>query len=222
MPAPNDRNGASAVILSLPGQHSRAAARTPDPARSGEAIRAVGGARLLTLRWLAGRPRVTGLVLAAAGWAATSAAVIAGTHLGRGAVVQIIFAAVMITFATGETLLSPAVPVIADRPALPGAGRYKRLGTLALVTGGLLGPLAGRAALGADWATSWLTTLAVACAVASIAARRLGGQLASRAGRNPGRARARRPAGPWPTEQLPPTRPDRVLGSQTKADQVRP
>ena len=60
---------------------------------------------------------------------------------------QIIFAATMITWAMGETLLSPAAPVIIDERARPGAGRYNRLGTVALVTGCLLGPSAGGAAL---------------------------------------------------------------------------
>lgn len=142
-----------------------------------EPARAVGGAQLLMLRWLAGRRRVTGVALAAAGWAATLAAAIVSSQPSRGAAVQIVFAATMTTCAMSETLLSPAFPVITDDRAPPGAaGRYKRLSTLALVTGCMLGPPAGGAALGADWRTSLLTTLAVACALASIAAHRLGRQ----------------------------------------------
>ena len=181
-----DQDSTSAVTPSLLTDHSRAAACARDPAHSGQAARAVRGAQPFAPRWLAGRPRVTGAALTAAGWAATFAAVIAGSPLGRGAAAQIIFAATMITCAAGETLLSPALPVIIEDRAPSGAeGRYKRLGTLALVTICLLGPLAGGTALGADWGTSLFTTLAVACAVAGIAAHRLGRQLAPGANRIP-------------------------------------
>jgi hypothetical protein len=130
------------------------------------------GAAAVTLSLLADRRRVTALALAAAGWAATLAAVIADRHLGRGAVVQIVFAVTMITFATAEALLYAAPPVIIeDRISPARAARSKRLGIVALVTGCMLGPAAVGAALGADWGTSLLTTLAVACAIASIAGR---------------------------------------------------
>ena len=113
---------------------------------------------------VAGRPRAVGAALAAAAWAATVAAALAGSHLGRGATAQIACAAIMATFAMGENLFPPASP---------GAGRY-RLGTLALTTGGML--TVAVVALGADWSTSVLTTLAVACAIASSAVSRLGKQ----------------------------------------------
>ncbi len=244
MYAQDDQHSTSAVTPRLPGNQSRAAACTRDSSHSGPAARAVGGTRLLMLRWLAGRRRVTGVALVAAGWAATFAAVIAGHHLGRGAAVQIIFAATMITWAMGETLLSPGVPVIIDERARPGAGRYNRLGTVALVTGCLLGPSAGGAALGADWATSLLSSLAVACAVASIAAHRLGRQLVPGASRVPvaGAPAAaddvasrlkgsemsiiaairRRPAGSRSTGQQPPAERVRVRGSQMEVDHVQP
>jgi hypothetical protein len=128
------------------------------------------------LRWLADRRRVTGMALAAAGYAAILAAAIAGSgHLGRVAAAQIGFATSMIICATGEALLSPACPVIVDDRSLRGSpGRYQRLGTFAFVTGCMLGLLAGGAALGASWGTTLLSTLAGACAFASIAAQRLG------------------------------------------------
>ena len=114
---------------------------------------------------VAGRPRAVGAALAAAAWAATVAAALAGSHLGRGATAQIACAAIMATFAMGENLSPPAKP--------GAAGRY-RLGTLALTTGGML--TVAVVALGADWGTSVLTTLAVACAIASSAVRRPGKQ----------------------------------------------
>jgi hypothetical protein len=175
----NDQHSTS--IVALLSDHSRTAARVRDVAHSGQAARAVGSAQPLVPRWLVGRPRVTGLALAAAGWAATVAAVIVGGHLGRGAAAQISFAAAMIIFALGETLISPALPTMIDDRAPHGAaGRHAMLGTSALVTGCLLVPSVCRAALGADWGTSLLTTLAVACAVASVAAHRRGRRLAAR------------------------------------------
>jgi hypothetical protein len=169
-----DQGSTPAMTVSLLSNDCRVASCALDFEYSGGVARAVGGAQLLMRRRLAGRRRVTGMALAAAGWAATFAAVIAGSHPGRGAAMQIVFAAVMITCAMGETLLSPALPGSIDDQAPPGAAdRGKRLGTVAFVTGCLLGPPAGGAVLGADWGTSLLTALAVACAVASMAAHRL-------------------------------------------------
>ena len=130
--------------------------------------------------------------LAAAAWAATWAAVIAGGHLGLGAGLQITFAASMATVALGETLLSPTPPEAVSHPTRSGAaGRYNRLGHVALTIGLLLGSAVGGAALGAGWRTSLITTLALACAAASIAARRL-----SRQRRRASRVRALRQARP--------------------------
>jgi hypothetical protein len=220
-----DQDSTSAVTPSLPGHHSRAAACARDAGHSEPVARAVGG--WLLMRWLAGRPRVTGVALVAAGWTATFTAVIAGRHLGRGAAVQIIFAATMVTWVMGETLLGKAVPVIINERALsgeralPGAGRYHKLGMVALVTGCLLGPLAAGAALGTDWATSLLTSLAVACAAASIAAHRLGRHLAPGASRVPVAAIRRRPAESCRTGQLPAVERVRVRG-QLEVDHVQP
>jgi hypothetical protein len=122
-----------------------------------------------SLRWRAGRRRAAGAALAASAWAATLAAALVGSHPGHGATAQIAVAAIMATFAMGETLFSPASPVIIDDPASPGAAG--RLGILAFIAGCMLALAAG--VLGAGWGTSLLTTLAVACAIASSAARRL-------------------------------------------------
>jgi hypothetical protein len=139
-----------------------------------EPDRVMGSVRLPLLRWLAVWRRVMSVAFAVAGWTATFAAAIASSgHLGRTGAAQIGFAATMVIFAMGEALFSPAVPVIIDGRAAPGAaGHRKRLGAFALVCGCILGVAAGGVALGAGWATTLLTTLAVACAVASIAARR--------------------------------------------------
>jgi hypothetical protein len=165
-----------AVTLSPPSDRSQANACVGNHDHHGAAARAAGRARLLPLPWPAAR-RVNGLALAAAGCAATWAAVTASRPLSHGAVVQVLFAVTMLVCALSETLLSPAVsPVTGARARPAAAGRRKRVGICALVAGCLLGPSAGGAALGAGWTTSLLTALAVVCAVVGIAAERSAGR----------------------------------------------
>ncbi len=138
--------------------------------------------QLFALRWLAGRRRTTGAALAAAAWAVTWAVVIIGGQLGRGVPAVIVFAAAMVIFALGETLLSPTLPAIINDLAPPGAaGRYNGLGALAFTTGFLLGPAIGGAALGAGWGTGLFVALIAGCGLACLAALRLGRQLPSSA-----------------------------------------
>jgi hypothetical protein len=123
------------------------------------------------------QPRSVCVVLAAAAWAATAAAVTAGGDLGRGAAIEIVFAASMATAALSEALLSPVLST-AGRAALSdpiparAAGRHNWPGAVAVIAV-LLGPAAG-AAFGAGWRTSLFTTVALACAAASIVAYRPG------------------------------------------------
>jgi MFS family permease len=133
----------------------------------------VVGAQLFVLRRLAGHRRTTGAALAAAAWAAPWAVVIAGGHLGGGAAAEIAFAAAMVIFALGESLLSPTLPAIINDLAPPeAAGRYNGLGALAFTTGFLIGPTSG-AALGAGWGTSLFAVMVLACVLAGVAALRL-------------------------------------------------
>jgi hypothetical protein len=60
---------------------------------------------------LAGHRRSVCAVLAVVAWAASSASVIGGGQLGRGAAIQITLAASMAAAALGET---PALPALAD------------------------------------------------------------------------------------------------------------
>jgi hypothetical protein len=156
---------------------ARADACALNPERPGDEARAARRDRLLPLPWPTVRRRVTGVALVAAGYAATSAAVVASGPLSRAAAVQVLFATTMIVCALSETLLS-AVPVVTgDRARHGGADRARsRLGTCAWAAGCLLGPSAGGAALGAGWCSSLLTTLAVACALAGIATQRPSGR----------------------------------------------
>ncbi len=134
----------------------------------------VVGAQLFALRRLAGHRRTTGAALAAVAWAASWAVVIVGGHLGSGAAAEVAFAAAMVIFALGESLLSPTLPVIINDLAPPEAvGRYNGLGALAFTTGFLLGPAGGAAALGAGWGTGLFAAMVLACVLAGVAALRL-------------------------------------------------
>jgi MFS family permease len=169
---------------------------------------AVTGASMLVLRWLAGRRRTTGAALAAATWAVTWAVVIIGGQLGGGVPAVIVFAAAMVIFALGETLLSPTLPAIINDLAPPGAaGRYNGLGALAFTTGFLLGPAIGGAALGAGMGTALFVALIAGCGLACLAALRLGRQLPSSANQIDGPAGASAPevvpTGPVPAEPGP-------------------
>jgi hypothetical protein len=174
MDAQVGQDSTQAVTLNLLSDQARADACALNPEPPGDGARTAGRYRLLPLPEPTVRRRVTGVALVAAGYAATSAAVVASGPLSRAAAVQVLFAATMIVCALSETLLSPAVPVVTgDRAWHGGAGRARaRLGTCALAVGCLLGPSAGGAALGAGWCSSLLTTLAVACALTGIATQR--------------------------------------------------
>jgi MFS family permease len=138
----------------------------------------VTGAQLFVLRWLGGKRRTTGAALAALAWAVTWVVVIIGGHLGGGATAEFVFAAASITFALGESLLSPTLPaIINDLAPAEAAGRYNGLGVLAFTTGFLLGPAIGGAALGAGWGTGLFAALAAGCLVAVAIALRLGHRL---------------------------------------------
>jgi MFS family permease len=178
----------------------------------------VVGAQLFVLRRLAGRRRTTGVALAGAAWAASWAMVILAGHLGGGAAAEVAFAAAMVIFALGETLLSPTLPAIINDLAPPqAAGRYNGLGALAFTTGFLLGPAGGAAALGAGWGTGLFAVMVLACAAAAVAALRLDRHLPPGAnqipaGPPPARrapAASRRPNGSRPAQASSPGHPNR-------------
>jgi MFS family permease len=182
---------------------------------------AVVGAQLFVLRRLAGHRRTTGAAWAAVVWAATWAVVIVGGHLGGGTAAEVAFAAAMVIFALGESLLSPTLPAIINDLAPPGAaGRYNGLGALAFTTGFLIGPAVGGAALGAGWGTDLFAVMILACLLAAAAAVRLGHHLPLAANQitGPGPAEAEpqenEPRGPKPQEIEPqenkPQEPDAI------------
>jgi MFS family permease len=133
----------------------------------------VVGLQLVVLRWLTGHKRTTAVALAALGWAASWAVVIAGGHLGSGAAAEAAFVMAMVIFAIAETLFAPTMPAIINDIAPPeAAGRYNGVGVLAYTTGFLLGPVLGSAALGA-WGAGLFMALIAACLIAAVAALRL-------------------------------------------------
>jgi MFS family permease len=97
-------------------------------------------AQLVVLRWMAGRRRTRGVVLAAmsvaAAWAVTLAAA------GRaGSVGTALFVVAMVLFGLGETLLSPTVPAIVNDLAPDRLrGRYNGVYSLAWTAGFITGP----------------------------------------------------------------------------------
>jgi hypothetical protein len=159
------------MVIHQDQDNSRAVAVAPSHSR---AVASVELRRVERRALLAVHRRSVCAVLAVAAWAATSAAVIGGGQLGRGAAIQITLAASMAAAALGETLLSRLWQTVVSDPGRRGpVGRYNRPGAVAFIAVPL-GSAAIGAALGAGWRASLFTTLALVCAGASIAVHRMG------------------------------------------------
>jgi len=138
----------------------------------------VVAAQLFVLRWMVGRRRTTGIVLVSACWGLTWIVTLLGGNLGGTALAVVAFAAAMVVFAIGETLLSPSLaPLVNDLATDELRGRYNGMYTLAWTTGFATGPVIAGAALGADGGRMLLVGLALACGLAALAAWRLGKHL---------------------------------------------
>lgn len=139
---------------------------------------AVVAAQLYVLRWMVGRRRTTGMMLVSACWGLTWIVTLLGGDLGGGTLAVVVFAAAMVVFAIGETLLSPSLaPLVNDLATDELRGRYNGMYTLAWTTGFAAGPVIAGAALGAGGGRTLLVGLAVACGLAALAAWRLGKHL---------------------------------------------
>jgi len=172
-PAARRLESVNPMVIQQDQDNSRAVALAVAPSYS-HAVAGMERRRVERTGLLAGHWRGISAVLAVAAWAATSAAVIGGGPLGRGAAIQITLAASMATAALGETLLSRFWQTVVSDPGRRGSvGRYDRPGAVAFIAA-LLGSAAVGAALGAGWRASLFTTLALVCAGASIAIHRLG------------------------------------------------
>jgi MFS family permease len=130
--------------------------------------------QLFVLKLLAGRKRTTGIMLATTFWAGAWAVTLAAGRLGGGRAATLAFAAAMVIFAAGETLLSPTVtPIVNDLAPDALRGRYNAVSTLAWTTGFILGPAIGGLALNAGRPEALFGSLVAACGMAVLGAHAL-------------------------------------------------
>jgi MFS family permease len=134
----------------------------------------VVAAQLFVLRLMQGRHRTTGVALVCGFWAAAWAVTLLAGALGGGRLAVVTFAAALVVFAIGETLLSPTLtPMVNDLVPDALRGRYNGVYTLAWTTGFMLGPAIAGAALGAGRPTAFFVALIGVCGLAALAAWRL-------------------------------------------------
>jgi MFS family permease len=151
--------------------------------------------QLPALRLWAGRRRTRAVMVLCGLWAVTWIATLGAGSLGGGAAAALGFAAALVLFGVGETLLSPSLaPMVND--IAPGRlrGHYNGAYTLAWTSGFIAGPLVTGIAFAAGLANLLLVLLAALCGAAAIAARRLEPHLPPAANRVPRAATEPRPA----------------------------
>jgi MFS family permease len=135
-------------------------------------------AQLVVLRLMRGRRRSSGLVILCGLWAGTWALVLAAGRLGAGGAAVLGFAAANVTFALGETLVSPTLPAIVnDLAPDPLRGRYNGAYVLAWTTGFASGPVIAGVALAGGYSTGLFLALIGVCGLAALASVRLGRML---------------------------------------------
>jgi len=141
----------------------------------------VVAAQLVVLRLMSGHRRTTSVALACGFWAlAWAVTLLAGMAGGQLAVAT--FAAALVVFAIGETLLTPALtPMVNDIAPERLRGRYNGAYTLGWITGFMVGPVFAGVALGAGRSTTFFVALIGACGLAAVAALRLSARLPSAA-----------------------------------------
>ncbi|HEY8239590.1 MAG TPA: MFS transporter, partial [Candidatus Limnocylindrales bacterium] len=126
------------------------------------------------LRFLEGRRRTTGIVLACACWGAAWTITLATGNGGQSDGAVLWFAVAMVVFAIGETLLAPSqAALINDLATDDLRGRYNGLYALAWTTGLAVGPAVAGAAISGGNGNALFGGLIVACALAAIYAARL-------------------------------------------------
>jgi MFS family permease len=150
--------------------------------------------QLVALKLCAGRRRTRAVMGLCGLWAATWIATLGAGSLGGGAAAAVGFAAALVLFAVGETLLSPSLtPMVNDIAPERLRGRYNGAYTLAWTSGFIAGPLVTGVAFAAGLANLLMVLLAALCGAAAIAARRLEAHLAPAANVAPAAATKRRP-----------------------------
>jgi MFS family permease len=131
-------------------------------------------AQLLVLRLVDGWRRSRALALVGVTWAAAWAVALTAGALAGGRVAVVIFAAAMMLFGLGETLLAPALaPLVNDLAPDELRGRYNGASAMASTTGFMVGPAVAGVALGAGLAHALLGAFALVCLVAAGGALRL-------------------------------------------------
>jgi MFS family permease len=130
--------------------------------------------QLVALRLWAGRRRTRAVMVLCGLWAVTWLATLGAGTLGGGAVAAIAFAAALVLFGVGETLLAPSLaPMVNDLAPERLRGHYNGAFTLAWTSGFIAGPLVTGMAFAAGLANLLLVLLAALCGAAAVGARRL-------------------------------------------------
>jgi MFS family permease len=130
--------------------------------------------QLVALRLWAGRRRTRAVMVLCGLWAVTWLATLGAGTLGGGAVAAIAFAAALVLFGVGETLLAPSLaPMVNDLAPERLRGHYNGAFTLAWTSGFIAGPLVTGMAFAAGLADLLLVLLAALCGAAAVGARRL-------------------------------------------------
>ena len=146
-------------------------------------------AQLLSLRWMRGRRRTTGLVLVCGFWATAWAVTLIAGGLGGGALAVAAFAMALVVFAVGETLLSPSLaPMVNDLAPDDLRGRYNGVYTLAWTTGFAAGPAIAGVSFGAGADREFFLGLIVVLALIGAGASLLGRHLPPAVNRVPAAA----------------------------------
>ncbi|MDP9342473.1 MAG: MFS transporter [Actinomycetota bacterium] len=161
-------------------------------------------AQLFVLRALSGRRRTRAIALVALAWACAWGITLIGGALGRGTDAVVAFAAAMVVFAVGETMLSPALsPMVNDLAPDRLRGHYNGLSTLAWTTGFMIGPAVAGVVLGTGTPGLLFLGLIGGCAVVALGALRLERHLTPAANRIGGAAERGEEAGPAKAQLLP-------------------
>lgn len=131
-------------------------------------------AQLFVLRLVRGARRTRAIAALCSFWAVSWGITLGGGQLGGSAAAVGTFAAAMVVFALGETLLGSTLqPIVNDLAPDELRGRYNGVSTLAWTTGFMAGPMVAGFALEAGRPAELFLGLVVACGVAAALALRL-------------------------------------------------
>ena len=131
-------------------------------------------AQFPVLRFLEGRRRTTGIVLACLCWAVAWTITLVSGGVGQAGGAVLWFTLAMVIFAIGETLLAPSqAALINDLASDELRGRYNGLYALAWTSGLAIGPALAAAAIAGGQGAWFFGGLIAACGLTALAAARL-------------------------------------------------